>query len=799
MASAQLPGKKEIEFEVKKVYGLNSTYSDFSPVLYQQQIIFASDREYNFNSFGEGNWEHSKHINLFRAEFKNNTNDSMVFNKVKIFDHTFLSDDHVGPICFNQDGTEAIFSQVSHRKQPVFGKVKYRPQLYSAKLVNGKWKEVEKLPFVKVNYSYAQPALSTDGKKLYFASDAIGGEGGKDIFVSERTESGWSEPKPLSVNTSGDEVFPTILGNTLYFSTTGRQGNGGLDLYKSELKNGEWGEPEWLGPTINSSEDDFGMVFNPNKISGYFSSNRANGEGEDDIYYFNLIEKVTLEDNFIAGQFTYRRLNGENADGLEVLLVDDEGNIVMRTTTDENGEFVFKNIDFNEKYTIKLGEEDDEVLLTLFGKDSNSFLISNKDGEFVYRKLSKDKVGTMALLEDEDFDLETGKGTLNGQFVYERLDGSPSDMEVLLVDEDGNIVMRTKTDEYGNFQFKNIPSDKNYLVKIEDDEDIGLLIFDKDDNVVATLSKDETGEFVYRRLDLDNARDIDLLTDDESQLVFTKKRMAITGEFDYSRLNGEKPESLPFEILDGEGNLIIRGKANKDGYFSYNNLPIKKELVFKLDDDSPYLETDLGLIILSRTHDVVIVLNKDENGYFVYHRLSGDTSAVTMLDGGEDPDLQIRDGNNGGNQSGGNDGANGESGNGSQQSGGSQGELGNGTVVHNALPALHTIYYKRGKSSIKYSDFKKLDEVAKALKNDPKLVIEISSHASAIASEEFNQELSERRLRKIVEYLNEKGVSSSQIKGSAYGESMLVNKCKTEDCPDSEHRANRRTELRWGN
>ena len=130
-------------------------------------------------------------------------------------------------------------------------------------------------------------------------------------------------------------MFPVIKGSKLYFSSDRSGGYGGLDLYESELVDGSWSDPINLGESINTSFDEFGMVFNPNGKSGYFSSNRDLGLGEDDIYSFKLVERVIVVSQYskIEGQFDYKTLNG-SPDKMEVLLLDEDGNIVSKTRRD---------------------------------------------------------------------------------------------------------------------------------------------------------------------------------------------------------------------------------------------------------------------------------------------------------------------------------------------------------------------------------------------------------------------------------------------------------------------------------
>ncbi len=120
------------------------------------------------------------------------------------------------------------------------------------------------------------------------------------MYVSQLQKGKWGTPVNLgdSVNTSKNEVFPFIHpDNTLYFATNGRKATGGFDIFWTKKNVGTWFPPSAMPEPINSPSDDFSIILSDDKKSGFFSSNRASGQGDDDIFSFSdaSIETHTLK------------------------------------------------------------------------------------------------------------------------------------------------------------------------------------------------------------------------------------------------------------------------------------------------------------------------------------------------------------------------------------------------------------------------------------------------------------------------------------------------------------------------
>lgn len=150
--------------------------------------------------------------------------------------------------------------------------------------------------------------ISSDSNQLYFSSNTLGGNGGYDIFKIEKDALGqWGPVENLgnAVNSAMDERFPYITsdGKSLYFSSNGFPGFGNMDLYVSQRNDLTWSKPLNLGATLNSPDDELGIVWNANQSIGYFASNRFKGSGDLDLY--RIISKTDIPtacpaDNLLA-------------------------------------------------------------------------------------------------------------------------------------------------------------------------------------------------------------------------------------------------------------------------------------------------------------------------------------------------------------------------------------------------------------------------------------------------------------------------------------------------------------------
>ncbi|MDO9255358.1 MAG: OmpA family protein [Bacteroidales bacterium] len=297
-------GKKPA-YEVKLANNINTTESDFGPAFYDGKLIFASDFT---NVAGEGKkygWTGRGYLNLMKSEPVSAGDYWGDMKKTSEFESKFNQPYHDGPATFSAEGNTIYFTR------SFFGKAKrkgiYKTNLlkiyYSSK-TNGTWGEIMPFFLNSKDFSVGHPSLSADGQTLYFVSDMPGGQGGTDIWMCKREGEKWGPPSNLgkTVNTTENEMFPSMPNNgILFFASNGHPGYGALDIFKTKKENGTWTTPENLHLPINGSFDDFTIAYATGDKSGFFSSNRPEGVGSDDIYAFRDAKPEPVLPAYITG------------------------------------------------------------------------------------------------------------------------------------------------------------------------------------------------------------------------------------------------------------------------------------------------------------------------------------------------------------------------------------------------------------------------------------------------------------------------------------------------------------------
>ncbi len=328
-------------YSANPVRGLNSSFSDFGATRVGDKIYFSSARNTARKTYGRNQ---EPFLDIYEATFANGmaTNVQPVSGDVN-------TRFHEGIVAITPDGSRMYFDRND------FFNGKYRKDddginqlnIYYAELVDGRWRDIQQVPFNNSQYSVGHPALSPDGKTLYFVSDMPGGYGDSDIYKVAINEDGsFGEPQNLgaTVNTEGKEVFPFIANDgTLYFSSDGHLGLGGLDVFS--YKNGKVTN---LGVPINSTSDDFAYSYDPVLDEGFVSSNRGGVQdgGSDNIYLIKEICVSTIE-SIVKDSNTNRPIGGAT-----VALYDRNQNRIASKIAGTDGKATFE-VECDKEVTVQ--------------------------------------------------------------------------------------------------------------------------------------------------------------------------------------------------------------------------------------------------------------------------------------------------------------------------------------------------------------------------------------------------------------------------------------------------------------
>lgn len=322
---------EKTRYVVENVKAINTKWSDFSPMFYKRNdLFFTSDRE-NGTSKKMYGWTGNSFTDLYKVTFKADRKNP---NSIK-YDIPALVDKgpvntpyNDGTACFDSRGTTMYFTQCNGKD----GKGK-NCRIYQTTAQGTLWSEPEPLSFSTDSFTCGHPCLSKDGQVLYFSSDMPGGQGGKDLWYVTYTKRSktWGDPINLgpTINTAADDMYPFIAEDgTLFFSSGGHVGLGGVDIYYSKGEFADWSEPVNMKSPINSGGDDFAVTMDKNKESGYFSSNREGGKGQDDIYRFYMTPLVFTLSGVVRDSMTRELLPNTT---ITITSSSDTGKIIVKT------------------------------------------------------------------------------------------------------------------------------------------------------------------------------------------------------------------------------------------------------------------------------------------------------------------------------------------------------------------------------------------------------------------------------------------------------------------------------------
>jgi outer membrane protein OmpA-like peptidoglycan-associated protein len=334
-------------FNVKSV-NFNSAQSDFGAFLTNDNTLyFASARNTSRKNYG---WTEEPFLDIYQVT----RNTDGTFSEATATNGV-NSKWHDGPVSITADGNTMYFASETFREGSFLkdksSKTKYgNVGIYKATKKDGKWTNVQALPFNSKEYSVSNPSISADGKTLYFASNMPGSMNESlDIWkVAVQGENAYGEPVNLgpNVNTAGRESFPFATEDgRLYFASDARPGFGGLDVFVADLLAGT--EATNVGKPVNTEKDDFAFMFNATHNVGFFASNKS---GNDEIYAADPV--CGLQVNALVKNAK----TGEIIPGASVVILDSKNNVIETKYTPADG-FVGYAVDCETPYAIEVKKD----------------------------------------------------------------------------------------------------------------------------------------------------------------------------------------------------------------------------------------------------------------------------------------------------------------------------------------------------------------------------------------------------------------------------------------------------------
>lgn len=337
---------------------LNTKHSDFGTYVHKNQLFFSSTK----NEVGKKySWNNEPYLDIYQALIEKKDDKTIVKSVGTIPSNKINTSFHEANIAITKDGNTIYFTRnnLNRRNKLDYDKegTSHLKIFKATKSNNGLFDNIVELPFNDDVFSTGHPALSSDEKTLYFTSNRPGGYGQTDIYKVAIVNKGESYGKPINlgakINTKDKEMFPFVAeDNTFYFSSDGYETLGYLDIFKSDfLKNAD-AKVINMGAPFNSGFDDFSVYVSKDKRSGYFSSNRKGGKGQDDIYMFESYKcEQTIQGN------VYDKKTNELLPNSLVELIDAKGKVIETLVTNEKAEYLF-NVECDKEYKIRASKKD---------------------------------------------------------------------------------------------------------------------------------------------------------------------------------------------------------------------------------------------------------------------------------------------------------------------------------------------------------------------------------------------------------------------------------------------------------
>jgi flagellar hook assembly protein FlgD len=575
-----------------------------STLYFSASVKIKSDLVSEWTSFGINN--------LYKGDLVDNEfNENLQLKNVEIFSKKIKNGNNTGSVCFNATGDTAFFIHNELKKKEFYVEVVY-PQIYVLVKKGNSWKGPEAMPFNNYGYSYTDPFYDSKTQRLYFSSDMPYGKGGYDIYYATLASGFTSVTNHSVVNSTGDDRYYFSNDNNVFISSNRKGTKGGFDVYwmdlnrTQELRNFE---------ELNTVNDDFGLTLTKDFKNGMFLSRV---EEKVKPFYFNF-NKNPVKRNQISG--TLKPLNSETIlkDSLIVNLKNGKDSVAYSVFSGKSGHFVFNHIieDANYKINYKSKEEVILIIEDEAGRPVKEYLV-DENNNYTYSFTPSVKKGVLELMSENQVNETKGIGSIAGKLVYEdKIFQSIPNVEVKLVNTNGDVVNTVKTNEDGVFVFRKIPLNINYTLSVAGKSEQMLMLISDNFGVVNTVLKDNNKQqFLYGKDN--NGRFKNIVVPDETILI--------SGKFEYRNLD-LIVDSLMVMLIGEDGEIAFTEMTNNDGYFEFDKALLKNNYTIKAISNE-----ELNLTIFNEEGNVCSILQSDEKGFFNFRQLElQNVGTLTMI------------------------------------------------------------------------------------------------------------------------------------------------------------------------
>lgn len=351
------------------------------------------------------------------------------------------------------------------------------------------------------------------------------------------------------------------------------------------------------------------------------------------------------------------------------------------------------------------------------------------------------------------------KVTFAGKILSDDGNKTPfQNRDVYLVNEKGEVFFTSKTDPNGRFRFDNLPYDQGYFLTMDVSDTplakkLKFMIADENGNAVLNSASDGEQKFKFQILPSDYAT-MSLMTLDDSPLL-----VDIKGKLIASNESKTPLANITVTLMNGKGEAVSSKKTDAFGAFLFSKLAPKEDYTILTDSADSKNIAENKILITDENGKIIKELMRNPAGYFRYTLLPADRTQLVKISA-VDPWMKAL-------------------------------KL---SKDKPEMLIIENIYYPSGSFEILPEAEAVLSKSIEALKSNPKLVIEVQAHTDAVASDEYNMDLSQKRATTVMDYMIAKGIDKKRLTAKGFGETQLTNKCVNgAECSDAEHKQNRRT------